>query len=165
MTDRRVCRLVFWQHYDMIILLALLPAEKQHFDKWAHAEPWTCPFKMLHVSSEFQQYTASCFLSISMHHYHLDLTRHARTTWALETYNWDLTCPLDKWSSKFFLTLNDCVFQTFSWTVVNVANYIYKLSFPMVLLSRICLAMQAFSLCNHFIYFHNLCVFLRTHII
>ena len=50
-TARAVCRLVLWQRYDMIILLAStiqhVPTEKQRFDSWACAEPWTCPFKTI----------------------------------------------------------------------------------------------------------------------
>ena len=42
-TAKGVCRLVLWQHYDMIILLASMiehvPAEKKHFVKRACAEP------------------------------------------------------------------------------------------------------------------------------
>ena len=31
--------------YCLLRRIQHVPAEKQHFDKWAYAEPWTCPFK------------------------------------------------------------------------------------------------------------------------
>ena len=34
-----------WWCYLFAYTIQHVPAEKQHFDKWACAEPWTCPFK------------------------------------------------------------------------------------------------------------------------
>ena len=31
-----------------------VPAEKQHFDKWACAKPWTCPFKLNFTFYKYQ---------------------------------------------------------------------------------------------------------------
>ena len=71
MPARGVFILVLWQHYDMIReltiyrlrsfhdeMIILLAYSIQHFEKWACAEPWNCPFNETWFRTK-----QSCFLS------------------------------------------------------------------------------------------------------